>query len=220
MARKKFPTYTTPEGTARYPWLHRPDTKFNSDGEFKVNLLVSEADSRKLRRFLEKKQKAARKEILDEAKNKRQLAKWRKYEDYLPFEEFLDDEGEPTGDYEIKFKQKAIIRNKEGEEFRKRVFVFDSALKPITKDTEVWGGSRIKVSFGVGQFRNDSAKIIGITLRLLAVQVIELAEQPEADGSRYGFEPEEGFEALDDVGDDEDSIDLDDDEEFSDDDDF
>ena len=34
---------TTPTGVAQYPWLSKADTKWNEEGEFKTNLILSEA---------------------------------------------------------------------------------------------------------------------------------------------------------------------------------
>ena len=37
--------FTTPKGVALYPYLSRPDTKFNEEGEYKVNLVLSKEDA-------------------------------------------------------------------------------------------------------------------------------------------------------------------------------
>jgi hypothetical protein len=34
-------TITTPQGVALYPWLNKPDTEYNKDGEYKVNLVLA-----------------------------------------------------------------------------------------------------------------------------------------------------------------------------------
>ena len=43
--RKRNPRVTTPKGLAVWPWLNEPDKKFNSDGEYKVNLQLSREDA-------------------------------------------------------------------------------------------------------------------------------------------------------------------------------
>ena len=40
------PTITTPTGVALYPWLSKPDTKYNKDGEYKVDLVLSKKDAK------------------------------------------------------------------------------------------------------------------------------------------------------------------------------
>ena len=39
MAQQKI-KIVTPKATCVYPWLNKPDTKFNADGEYKVTLKV------------------------------------------------------------------------------------------------------------------------------------------------------------------------------------
>ena len=53
MTKPKKPRYTTPAGIAQYPWLNKPDTKFNPDGEFKVNLEVDSESAQSLVTFLD-----------------------------------------------------------------------------------------------------------------------------------------------------------------------
>ena len=36
MAKQKFDTHVSPAGIAVYPWLNKPDTKFDADGVFSV----------------------------------------------------------------------------------------------------------------------------------------------------------------------------------------
>ena len=42
---KKKMLFTTPKGTAMYPWLNKPDTQFDSTGQFKVNIRMPKADA-------------------------------------------------------------------------------------------------------------------------------------------------------------------------------
>lgn len=41
-------TFKTPRGTAMYPWLNKPDTQFDSAGQFKVNLRMKKEDAKDL----------------------------------------------------------------------------------------------------------------------------------------------------------------------------
>jgi hypothetical protein len=38
--------FVTPKGTAQYPWLTKPDTKFSEEGVFKVSLAVPEGEAK------------------------------------------------------------------------------------------------------------------------------------------------------------------------------
>jgi hypothetical protein len=48
MRKKKLKKLTSPVGTAIYPHLSKPDTKFNEDGEYRVNLRLSMDDAKPL----------------------------------------------------------------------------------------------------------------------------------------------------------------------------
>jgi hypothetical protein len=45
---KKKMLFTTPKGTAIYPWLNRADFQFDTAGQFKVNLRISQDDAKEL----------------------------------------------------------------------------------------------------------------------------------------------------------------------------
>lgn len=45
---KKKMLFTTPKGTAIYPWLNRADFQFDTAGQYKVNLRVSQEDAKEL----------------------------------------------------------------------------------------------------------------------------------------------------------------------------
>jgi hypothetical protein len=38
--------FVSPKGTAQYPWLTKPDTKFSEEGVFKVSLAIPEAEGK------------------------------------------------------------------------------------------------------------------------------------------------------------------------------
>ena len=60
MSKQKAPRYVTPTGTAQYPYLTKPDTKFNPDGEYKCKLEVSDpAAVAKLTTFLDEQLEAS-----------------------------------------------------------------------------------------------------------------------------------------------------------------
>ena len=40
--------FTTPKGTALYPWLTRPDTQFHPEGQYKVNVRMSKEDAQQM----------------------------------------------------------------------------------------------------------------------------------------------------------------------------
>ena len=97
-------TVTTPTGVALYPWLTKPDTKYNEDGEYKVNLVLSKEDAKPLLKTIN--------EVFEE--NLKAEMKKQKKKDIKtatpPYSEQLDDNGAPTGNLIFKFKSKAAYK--------------------------------------------------------------------------------------------------------------
>lgn len=118
-----------------------------------------------------------------------------------PFDPDYDEDGNETG--LVIFKMKTTVEGvdkKTNKRWKREVPIFDSQGKPI-KDAarsalKLWGGSRIRVSLEVKPFAAFGLKKAGVSLRISAVQVIELAGSA-ATASTYGFGEEEGYVAPD-----------------------
>lgn len=190
--KKKNVRYVTEKGTAIFPYLIEPDTKFNSDGEFKVklklapdaNLATAKGDNVGnfqyfLDELMEKSLAKAQKDNPDKKRIKTA-------DDPYTF----DDDGALL----VNFKLKANVSTREGKTFQQRPALFDSKGKPFDGD-ELWGGSLVKVAFEAVPFYTAMIGA-GITLRLKAVQVIELRQGGEASADSYGFGEEEGYESA------------------------
>ena len=185
--KKKAERFVSPKGIASYPYLTKPDTKFNPDGEYKVSLIVSGGDASKAIAFLTEQHKAA------VAKAQKENAGKRVKESELPFIE--NDDGTVT----FKFKLKAKVTPKKGDQFEQKPALFDAKGKPLNGEPKVGGGSVIKVSYEVVPYYTAIAGA-GVSLRLKAVQIIELKEYSGGgDAESYGFCEEEGFEADEDA---------------------
>lgn len=175
--------FTTPKGLAQYPSLKTPDTKFNPEGDFKVNLAMDDDEKTNA---LVSKLEAVLEDFYEHDDNVKQaLAKGRKVTMQDIFEK--DDEGRII----MKFKQKAVITKKDGSKIQVKVRQFDSKGKPI--DVNIGRDSVIKVSFSANPYYMPSTRTCGLSLRLLAVQVVTLNEFGDASASSYGFEEEEGY---------------------------
>jgi hypothetical protein len=198
MAQKKArnPRYVSDIGVAIYPYLIEPDTEYNPDGEYKVKLRLSpDAEVYDAKR----KSLGTMQEFLDGMLEKavekaKQENKGKIKEADAPYS-FDDD----NGDLLVNFKLKASGTTRDGKEFTQAPALFDAKGKPFDGE-EIWGGSKIKVSFEVVPFYT---KLIGagITLRLKAAQIIELRQGGGASAENYGFGEEEGYEAEDEAGD-------------------
>lgn len=178
--------FTTPKGYAQYPYLKDPDTKFDSDGVYRVNLAMPESEYltgllSKLNRMLE--------DFMD---NDPEVAKARSRGKTVSSVDFWekDDEGRVV----LKFKQKAKIARKDGSKFEVKVPQFDSKGTPISVD--IGRDSVIKLNFSVRPYYMPTTKVCGLSLRPVAVQVIELNGVTGGGNAKsYGFENEDGYEA-------------------------
>lgn len=179
---EKNPRYVTPTGIAMYPWLNKPDTKFDPDGLYHVNLKF-EKETPELD-FLLKDLEKMLDDYYQAACDNPKYAKFKsKIQKADIFEE--DDEGCKV----LKFKQKAVIKSVKGT-FNAKIALFDSKGKP-SKDT-VGGGSQIKVCFSAIPYFVPSTKTVGLTLRPVAVQIISLQSINGSSAESYGFKSEEG----------------------------
>jgi len=183
---------TTPAGSANWAKLITPDTKFKADGEYKVNLLIREDAAEALTSQLDKLVDIAfAKEVKRNPKLKAKLSK------RLPYQEVLDDEGNETGELEFKFKLNAVVNCKDGSSFSQKPALYDAKGKPLTGDINVGNGSKIKVAFEPVPYMMASTKQVSLSLRMKAVQIIDLQEYQVGGGAEsYGFSEEEGYEAT------------------------
>lgn len=184
--KQKLPRYVSPAGTAQYPYLNKPDTKFNPDGEYKVKLEIpAGAEADKIATFLDEQLEAA----IERAKKENPGKKIKTGD--APYS--MNDE---TGAVVVNFKLKAKVTPKNGDPFEQRPAVFDAKGKPL-KDVNVGGGSTLKIAYEVIPFYTAMVGA-GISLRLKAAQVINLVEFSGGAGAdAYGFGEEEGYEAED-----------------------
>ena len=164
---------TTPTGVAQYPWLSKADTKYNEEGEFKTNLILSEADAEPLIKIISDVFAEGVKTATEESGKAPKTAN-------PPFAQEFGDDGKPTGNMIIRFKSKYKPK------------IFDAAGKLMT-ESNIWGGSEIRVNSQVVPY--FTALIgCGVSLRLSAVQVIKYVEGgTNANADNFGFNPVEGF---------------------------
>jgi len=176
----------TPIGVAVYPRLNEPDYKFQPAGEFSVNVRLTEKDARPLITALD--------EMLDkwhtEESKTRRKPNLKKAP--LPVKPAVDDDGNETDDWDFKFKMKHNVTTQSGKSWTQRPKLYDSELQGYNGGI-IGGGSRIAVNFVPATYYTPALGC-GITLRLNAVQVVELVEW-ENKSADLGFQKVEGYKS-------------------------
>jgi len=173
-------TITTPVGTAFYPRIDTPDTKFNPDGVYSCKLHLTEGEFNAFKLEVDAVVKRAYEEMCKE-KNKSSLP----IANSAPVR--VKD-----GNYEIYAKQVARKDTRKGLlEFR--VTVFDAKGTRLEDIPPVGSGSRLKMAVEIYPYFTD-LNGFGYSLRLKAIQILELVEYGGSNSSAsFGFGEEEGF---------------------------
>ncbi len=173
-------TFTTAKGIAYSPYISAPDTKFDEQGHYKVNLCLSEADAQPVIELIKQTVVEGIKALKKDKPNMeiKQAP--------LPFSKEVDDDGNPTGNVIVKFKSKAAYKPA----------VFDSKGNMMTK-SNIYGGSELKVN-GSCAFFHTAMIGAGVSIRLRAVQVIQYVEGASG-ANKFGFDEVDGFTVEEDV---------------------
>jgi hypothetical protein len=189
MSREKPETIVTPSGIAKYPRLNSPDTKFNAAGDYKITVVLDKADKGVVEflKRLETEHKAAYQQAVATAKKGKKVKAAES-----PIKPHVNEDGdEVKGKVEISAKMRASGERDDGTSWEQRPAIFDASRKTIT--AKVGGGSKVKVAVELNPYNSPSLGA-GLSLRLKAVQVLELVEfNGERSASSYGFSEEEGF---------------------------
>lgn len=188
MALQKLPLLKTPAGTAIWPKLTKPDTKFNADGEYSVKLAIPSEEAQDLIAQLDKVY-AESQEIAKERNPGKKIKAANK-----PYTMEEDDTGAETGNVLLSFKCKAKLTSKDGSTYPNAPKLFDSANKEFPKGEDIWGGSTLRIAFNPVPYYTAMVGA-GVSLRLKAVQVINLVSGGGGNGASYGFGEEDGYVA-------------------------
>lgn len=194
MAYQINPKFVSPTGTAVYPKLNEPDTKFKTEGEYAVKLAFEPDDAAfaKLLKKLETIQAEQFKEFQKENPKQKQY----KLAPVATAE--LDEDGEETGRLLLNCKTKASgVSKRTGKRWSHKVAIFDAAGVKLENAPLIWGGSKLKVAFEAAGFGVPSAKLFYLTLRMNGVQVIELVTSGGESAESLGFGEEDGYVADD-----------------------
>jgi hypothetical protein len=177
------------EGKAAWAKVFEPDTKFNPLGDYSINIQMTEADAAPMCEKLEGLiQETFKKAVKEKPPLKNSLTT----QDVMSVV-YDRETGDPTGDVEFKFKLKAKVQKRDGSWYEQEPVVLDAKKTPLTGDTLIGNGSRVKVAFEPIPYVMQSTKKVGVSLRLKAVQVIDLVEY--GNSATSVFDEEDGFVA-------------------------
>jgi hypothetical protein len=176
-------------GKAMWVKVFEPDTKFNPDGVYSVDLLKPQLEAAKLSDYLEG---LVNDRLEEEVKSNPKLQG--KLSTHLPFEEDTDQEGNDTGDIKFKFKLDAVGKRRDGTTYTQSPIVVDAKLTPLDGSVLIGNGSGINVSFEPRTYYIPATKMVGVKLHLRGVQVLDLVEY--GNGAASMFDEEDGYVAA------------------------
>ena len=187
MRKRKHIKLTTPKGTAIYPWLNEPNRKFDQIGVYSVNLRMNGEDAAEFISEITKVRDEYHDEQTKEMKKKLKKAD-------LPVMEVVDDQGEETGEVDLKIKLKAGYEY-DGKTITQRPTLIDAKQQPMANDILIGSGTTLRCGVEVAPWYVPTMGI-GVSLRLRVAQIIDLVEFGGGGAAAYDFNNEEGFETV------------------------
>jgi hypothetical protein len=155
------------KGTCEWAKVFKPDTQFNADGVFSIDILLTEKDADTVRKSL---LPIAQEEFDKLSAEKPVLKKQGSVVDFV--KEVYDEDGETVG-YKMTLKQGAKGNNK-GEVFDVTIPVVDGKGNTMNGSQLIGNGSTVACMFEPVAYFNAKDKAVGVTLRLKQVKVLEL----------------------------------------------
>lgn len=175
------------EGSALWAKVFEPDTKFNPLGDYSINIQMPVADAAAMSEQLEGIVQAKFNEAIKaDPRLKNTLSTTDVCQPV-----FDRETGDDTGLVEFKFKLKAKVQKRDGTYYEQQPAVLDAKKTPLSKDVLIGNGSKVKVAFEPIPYVMSSTKKAGVSLRLKAVQVIDLVEYGNSASSV--FDEEDGY---------------------------
>jgi hypothetical protein len=175
---------TTPKATLKYPKLIEPETKFSPEGHYKVTAVIPADEADYMSAQLDTLYEAHKASLKAQAPGQ-------KFKAVDPSFGYEDIDGKPCFTISVKMKAKGMDRD--GRSWSAVPALFDATGAPV-KDRDalrgMWSGTTGRVSFEACPFYQPALGA-GITLRLKAVQILNLVESGGSADS-FGFQEETG----------------------------
>jgi len=197
MTKEKVEKFVSPKGEAKFPWIKNPDYGNEQfpipQGQFKTSLLVKADECKELCEMLD----GLTEKAFQDALNKAKPAVKKKVTKHAPYSPALDADGEEIPDLiEFRFKMNHKVTSKKtGESMTLRPDVFDAKGKKVSPVPAIYGGTIMRVGFIVTPFFNAATAVAGVSLRMNAVQIIELVSGNGGTAASHGFSEEDGFDS-------------------------
>lgn len=206
MAGKSYPKVRTPALTALWANLNTPDTKYKAEGKYTVkgafeadtdisNLreqaqaLIDEKYDEVIEEITEKLKKQGKKGLIE--KRVAEIEKRDLDEIFKPEED--GDTGEETGRIIINAGMTASgISKKTNKPWKRRPDIFSAKGKKLDRPPQIGSGSTMKLNVELYPYYAPNDKVVGVSFRLNAAQLLTLVQFGERDASGYGFEEEDG----------------------------
>ena len=195
---------TTPRVTFGYPHLNTPDTKFDKDGKYTTKAYLAADDDATV--AFQAKLEAIRDEFLKAkvaeltAQKKGGLAKEITAADVLHVEKDPET-GDETGRLYFSASTKAggIVKNgpRAGQPWSRKLDIFNAQGVQLKNPPDIGSGTVGKLTIEVEAFLKPETKKVGLSLRLMAAQIITLKSFGARSASDYGFGTEDGDDIAD-----------------------
>jgi len=194
------PTLLTPALIAIWPKLNEPDTKFNAAGEFHTKGAL-DGDAPETQAFIAKLEKIrdeffdATVERLTAEKKAGKAKNLKKLEVAKP--ELDEETGDETGRLTINAKLKHKVTTKSGKSWTQKPDFFNAQRVSLKNPPKIGGGSKLKLFVEANPYLRETDGVVGVSLRLKAVQIITLVSGGARSAEQYGFGEEDGDDVYD-----------------------
>jgi hypothetical protein len=188
----------TPKGIAVFPKIIGKPDEYQGKKFWATKLRLSPEAAKPIEDLVtatikEYRDNIAKDPNLSPADKKKKLA----WSDALPVTNEVDRDGNETGFKLVSFKTNFEFQDPKTQQMKQIVVaIFDAKGNPC-RPHSVWGGTEMKVSYYPHPYDSGASKSIGVSLRLMGVQILKLVSgNAPGSSSGLGFQAEEGYEAT------------------------
>lgn len=185
----------SPIGTFIFPHLTAPNTHFGMPGTYEVGLRLSGEEAENFKEELQGEYDQHLADFIKANPKKKNLQKRP-----LSIKEVLDEEGNPTGEWDFKFKNAAAFTNKQGETVEIRPVLADSKGNKFDAKIRFGTGTVGRVSYQLHAYDNTA---FGVSMKLRGAQIIkpvEMGSSVQFDQVEDGWVAEEETVGAEDNG--------------------